>query len=124
MDLTPAVPTVLPLGFLMLNTAAKRLVGQKQFPFMGADTALCGCAVLTGVFLRQFLAGLNSYLGVSTVVKFVIAYGIWMLCIKLGGFSARLSKKLPGVTATFFGLIAFGLSAEWAWSMLSTIGCH
>jgi hypothetical protein len=47
------IPVVLPVGFFAISVGFKFLFGQRNFHFLGGDTAFTGCAVISGTALRQ-----------------------------------------------------------------------
>ncbi len=47
------LPVALPICFFAISVGFKFLFGQRNFHFLGGDTAFTGCAVVSGTALRQ-----------------------------------------------------------------------
>ena len=111
------VPTILPVAFLLANTAIKWMLSEEaKFYFFGTDMALCGCAVFTGSFLRQLmLHRLSDVQTALDILGLLGAVGIWFLCAWMG------SKQLWWVSwiAAIIGMVLFSLCGRVSWNMLN-----
>ncbi len=110
------IPVVLPVGFFAISVGFKFLFGQRNFHFLGGDTAFTGCAVISGTALRQIYYSKLTDPGeiVISVVMCGLALLIAIVCWAMGRHR-RLGRS---IFAMSLGMAAFYLFAFWSWRII------
>ena len=89
------LPVALPIGFFAISVGFKFLFGQRDFHFLGGDTAFTGCAVVSATALRQIYFSKLTEPGEIVIsilmcgVAFLVAIGCWAM-----GRHRRLARSI------------------------------
>jgi hypothetical protein len=110
------LPVVLPICFFAISVGFKFLFGQRNFHFLGGDTAFTGCAVVSATALRQIYFSKLTEPGeiVISILMCGLALVIAIVCWAMG----RQRQLGRSILAMCIGTGSFYLFAFWSWRII------
>lgn len=110
------LPVVLPICFFAVSVWFKFMFGQRNFHFLGGDTAFTGFAVVSGTALRQIYY--SKLAEPSEIVIAIVMCGLALL-VAIGCWAMGRHRRLArSIVAMCIGMGAFYLFAFWSWRII------
>jgi hypothetical protein len=110
------LPVALPICLFAVSVWFKFLFGQRNFHFLGGDTAFTGFAVVSGTALRQIYYSKLTEPG-EIVISILMCGAALLVAIVCWATGRR--RRLPrSIVAMCIGMGSFYLFAFWSWRII------